>query len=119
MWLYGEGALRQVWFLWLRRAWESYGHLPEIGGISLQRQHLITTSGHIRTHTPAHMHRHTDPPRAGGGRREEEEGGEGRREEGGGRRWEKGGEGRGGAGELFNQRPEEASQLAVARRRGF
>eukprot|EP00802_Teleaulax_amphioxeia_P012128 Tamp_12166.p1 GENE.Tamp_12166~~Tamp_12166.p1 ORF type:complete len:508 (+),score=90.80 Tamp_12166:54-1526(+) len=35
----------QVWFTWLKRAWEKYGHVPDLAGISLQRQHLVATSG--------------------------------------------------------------------------
>ena len=34
-------TLSPHWFTWLRKMWLSYGHLPELAGITLQRQTLI------------------------------------------------------------------------------
>ena len=37
--------LEQVWFKWFKRAWHAYADAPQLAGISLQKQHLIATSG--------------------------------------------------------------------------
>jgi len=45
------------WYVWLKEAWQSYGHRPDLAGISLQRQTLVPQTPHrqrevVNEHVP-------------------------------------------------------------------